>query len=136
MENVNELIALLRNLNPESIVNALTTDNGTGVIDAICAKLGIALDKLIPAVVEFGTYECQLTIRVCIYILLAGILMSIFAFWLTRKGYEIVPLVLFIIGITAIIICVVVLIFAAVDLHKWETYPEMMAYHYILNLLR
>lgn len=111
-------------------------ENVSGVIDALCAKLGVTMEHLIPAVVEFGTYECQLTIRVCIYILLVGILMTIFAFWLTRKGYDIAPGVLFIIGIMAILICAIALFYAAVDLHKWETYPEMMAYRYILNMLR
>lgn len=111
-------------------------ENVSGVIDALCAKLGVTIEHLIPAIVEFGTYECQMTIRVCIYILLAGILMSVFAFWLLRKGYEFVPIVLFAIGITAILVCAVFLILAAVDLHKWEAYPEMMAYRYILNLLR
>ena len=111
-------------------------ENVSGIIDALCAKLGVTLENLIPAIVEFGTYECQMTIRVCIYILLAGIISVVFAFLLGRKGYDTVPMILFVFGMIAIVTCAVLLIFKVVDLHKWEAFPEMMAYRYILNLLR
>ena len=111
-------------------------ENVGGIIDTLCAKFGVTLEHLIPAIVEFGTYECQLTIRVCIYILLAGIISAILGFWLARKGYVSVPLVLFVIGIIAIFLCGFLLIAAVIDLHKWEAFPEMMAYRYILNVLR
>ena len=34
------------------------------VIDNLCVRLGTTMENLVPAIVEFGKYDCQITARV------------------------------------------------------------------------
>lgn len=110
-------------------------ENVTGIIDALCAKLGVTMENLIPAVAEFGKYDCQLTARICSYFIVVGILCLIIAFTLekTNRGWD---GLFFIVGILAVVIAGFVLILALATLNEWNNFPEVMAYKYILQLMR
>lgn len=112
-------------------------ENVGGIIDALCAKFGVTLEHLIPAIVEFGKYDCQLTARICSYFIIGGILCILFAFLLIKRSgdCEFIGLLLLVIGIAAILIAGFVLLIALATLNKWNQFPEIMAYRYILSLL-
>ena len=108
------------------------------MIEIICAKFGTTLDKLLPAVIEFGKYDCKLTARICSYFIIAGILMIIFGMFLEKHCYdgslgEAIGFLLFLVGIIAIVVAAFILIVALATLNEWNNYPEFMSYKYILN---
>ena len=116
-------------------------DNTAGVIELLCSKFGTTMDNLLPAVIEFGKYDCRLTARICSYFIIAGIFMIIFGRFIEKHSYdglfcEIIGIMIFVLGILAIIIASFILVIALATLNEWNNYPEVMAYKYILNQLR
>lgn len=116
-------------------------ENNTAlVVDSLLSKFGTTMEYLMPAIIDFGRYECKLTIRVCSYLIITGIIFMVVSYIINRKircySLEFWMDFLFIIGIVMIIVCVFIIILALATLNKWNTFPEIMAYKYILGLMR
>lgn len=106
------------------------------VIDALCTKLGTTMENLIPAIVEFGKYDCQLTARVCMGFIIFGIALILIAvFMYKHTDYDILPGLFVVIGIFAILIAAIVLVIALATLNEWNHFPEVMAYKYIISMI-
>jgi uncharacterized oligopeptide transporter (OPT) family protein len=106
------------------------------VIDALCTKLGTTMENLVPAIVEFGKYDCQLTARVCMGFIIFGIALILIAvFMYKHTNYDILPALFVGIGIFAILIAAIVLVVALATLNEWNHFPEVMAYKYIISMI-
>ena len=110
------------------------------VIDALCAKLGTTMENLIPAIVEFGKYDCQLTARVCMGFIIFGIVLILIAVFMFKHTdydiyYDILPGLFVAIGIFAILVAAIVLVIALATLNEWNHFPEVMAYKYITEMI-
>lgn len=114
-------------------------NNAAMIVDSLLAKFGTTMDRLMPAIIDFGRYECRYTVRVCIWLIGVGIIFAIVAHFLDHIsswecGFWID--VMFIIGMLMIIISVFMIVVALCTLQKWNDFPEMMAYKYIFGLMR
>lgn len=106
------------------------------VIDALCTKLGTTMENLVPAIVEFGKYDCQITARVCMGFIIFGIVMVLIAaIMFKRTDYEVLPVAFITIGIVAILIAATILVIALATLSEWNRFPEVMAYKYIIEMI-
>lgn len=106
------------------------------VIDALCTKLGTTMENLVPAIVEFGKYDCQITARVCMGFIIFGIALILIAvFMYKHTNYDILPGLFVAIGIFAILVAAIVLVIALATLNEWNHFPEVMAYKYIIQLI-
>ena len=112
-------------------------NNAAMIVDSLLSKFGTTMENLMPAIIDFGRYECKLTIRVCSYLIIMGIIFMVVSYIINRKircySLEFWMDFLFITGIVMIIICVFVIILALATLNKWNNFPEIMAYKYILG---
>lgn len=109
-------------------------------LDTLCQKFGTTINYLIPKVIEFGKYENRLGL---IIVGIIFVVSAIVAIWLNKKSNE--PNISFTeenlyFGISVIseiiaILMLIGLILYSVDFIKWHSYPEMMAYKYILNII-
>lgn len=106
------------------------------MIDALCTKLGTTMENLVPAIVEFGKYDCQLTARVCMGFIIFGIALILIAvFMYKHSDYEFLPALFVGIGILSILVAAFVLVVALATLNEWNHFPEVMAYKYILSMI-
>lgn len=116
-------------------------NNAAMVVDSLLAKFGTTMDRLIPAIIDFGRYECKHTIRVCIYMIALGLILMVISHLILkshRVGYdgEFILELMFGLGLVAVIICTLLIIVDLATLQKWYDFPEVMAYKYIFGLMR
>ena len=52
-------------------------NNATMVVDSLLVKFGTTMDRLMPAIIDFGRYECRHTIRVCIWFIALGLILMV-----------------------------------------------------------
>ena len=111
--------------------------NVAGVVDILCTKFGTTIENLLPAIIEFGKYDCQLTARVCVGFIIFGIALVVLGYLLVKyTEFDILPGLCIILGICAILIAAFILVVALATLSEWNHCPEVMAYKYILRCLR
>ena len=111
-------------------------NNIVAVIDSLCSKFGTTIDNLLPAIIEFGKYDCQLTARICTYFVIFGLIALAVSLYLFRKTeLDGLGVALSCIGFTAVIIGTIVLVVALAELNEWNNFPEVMAYKYIIGCL-
>lgn len=113
-------------------------NNAAVIVDSLLNKFGTTIDKLLPSIIEFGRYDCQLTIRICGYLIAISIVFMALSWFLTTRynlsdWLEIFSVFLAVFGMIVFIVCIVVMIFGIVTLNEWNAFPEIMAYKYILN---
>ena len=111
-------------------------NNITMVIDALCTKLGTTMENLIPAIVEFGKYDCQITARCCTWCILFGVVLIALGYLLDKyTDADFIPGMLFVIGVITIFISTFILMVALATLSEWNHCPEVMAYKYIISMI-
>ena len=112
-------------------------NNAAVIVDSLLNKFGTTIDKLLPSIIEFGRYDCQLNIRVCSYLIAVGIIFVALALIIAKRdvsdGVEVLLFFLGVFGVTIIIICAIIIVIAIATLNEWNAFPEIMAYKYILN---
>ena len=112
-------------------------NNAAIIVDSLLSKFGTTIEKLIPSIVEFGRYDCQLTIRVCSYLIVVGIIFIALGLIVTRRyvsdGIGTLLLFLGILGTVMIIVYAFIIVIAIATLNEWNAFPEIMAYKYILS---
>lgn len=116
-------------------------NNAAMVVDSLLAKFGTTMERLMPAIIDFGRYECRHTIRVCIWLIALGLILMVVSHLVLKHsdvGYnaELIWELLFALGLMAVIICVLLIIVDLETLQKWYDFPEVMAYKYIFGLMR
>ena len=117
-------------------------NNAAMIVDSLLSKFGTTMENLMPAIIDFGRYECKLTIRVCSYLIITGIIFMAVSYLVNRNRksmsftLETWMGIFFITGIVMMSVCVFIIILALVTLNKWNNFPEIMAYKYILGLMR
>lgn len=116
-------------------------NNAALFVDSLLARFGTTMDRLMPAIIDFGRYECKHTIRVCIYMIALGLILMVVSHLVLKRnrvGYnaELICEILFALGLVAVIICVLLIIVDLATLQKWYDFPEVMAYKYIFGLMR
>lgn len=111
-------------------------NNIAAVIDSLCSKFGTTIDNLLPAIVEFGKYDCQLTARICTYFVIFGLIALAVSLYLFRKTeLDDLGFGLCIVGFIAVIVGTLILVVALAELNEWNHFPEVMAYKYIIEAL-
>lgn len=115
-------------------------NNAAMFVDSLLARFGTTMDRLMPAIIDFGRYECRYTVRVCIWLIGVGIIFAIVARFLDKHNniweWAFWIDALFVVGMLMIIISVFTIVVALCTLQKWNDFPEMMAYKYIFGLMR
>lgn len=117
-------------------------NNAAMVVDSLLAKFGTTMDRLMPAIIDFGRYECRHTIRVCTYMILIGIIFMIVSYmalkrhWVVGFDGELIMDFLFVVGLIMVVISVAMIVICLATLQKWNDFPEVMAYKYIFGLMR
>ena len=115
-------------------------NNAAMFVDSLLARFGTTMERLMPAIIDFGRYECRYTVRVCIWLISVGIIFAIMARFLSKHvsscEWEFWIDALFVVGMLMIIISVFMIVVALCTLQKWHDFPEVMAYKYIFGLMR
>lgn len=113
-------------------------NNLAGVIEVLCDRFGTTIDNLLPAIIEFGKYDCRLTARVCTYFLIAGIVMVLLAWCIerfSRWDHDLLSCCLIVLGTFCIVVSALIIVIALATLNEWNNFPEVMAYKYILEMI-
>lgn len=108
-------------------------------IELLCQKLGTTLDKLVPAVIQFGIHDAKISLMISIIILTVGIGLIITGICIANRDkylsvdndMQIIMPIFF--GAICFVIGLVILIICIVKLHYWNTFPELQAYKMILK---
>ncbi len=112
-------------------------NNFAVILDTLCAKFGTTIDNLLPAIIEFGKYDCQLTARICTYFVIFGLAAWVVGFGLIRKtDLDGLGVGLCAVGFLAVLVATFILVVALATLNEWNNFPEVMAYKYILGWLK
>lgn len=107
----------------------------TDVIELICEKLGTTIEKLVPAVIEYGTYKTKTGLTIWGIVLAVSIFIILLGF--TRKAYATdLDIVCWVIGGIIFGIFAIFVIIELYDLKMWNNYPEMRAYETIMSWVR
>lgn len=118
-------------------------NNAAMIVDSLLAKFGTTMDRLMPAIIDFGRYECRHTIRICIWLIIIGMIFML----LTHFGLkhdkktdnidlEVFMDFFFVIGALMVLVSIFMIVVALCTIQKWNDFPEMMAYKYIFGLMR
>ena len=118
-------------------------NNAAMVVDSLLAKFGTTMDRLMPAIIDFGRYECRHTIRVCVWFIIVGMIFMLVAHLGIKRAkrrdngdLEFFMDFFFDVGFIMVLASVFMIVVALCTLQKWNDFPEMMAYKYIFGMMR
>ena len=104
----------------------------------ICEKLGTTIDNLLPSVIAYGKHSCTVSFVLCGIITFLCIVLAIFGYAKVNSDYCDASdwyILLIIISIVIGVVCFAVTCCTLCELHMWNKFPEIQAYHSILNWL-
>lgn len=109
------------------------------ILNDICNQLGTSIENLLPKLIEYGKYDCQLTIYTWSMIFIFSMLILGAGLYIRKNENnlssikDLFSFVFVVGGFVFAFISICIIIIACYTLNEWDTFPEIMAYKYIIS---